>query len=208
MRRTIYLALVAVPLALASATRAGDSPAGLFNGKDLAGWEGLIDDHWKWDSEQKALVGSAPKGLKFNTFLCSKKKYGDFELTFQVKMTKGANSGVQIRSEVENTKTYQCKGPQCDMGQIYWGSLYGEHFGGMMKAAPPELVKKIVKEGDWNDYSIRAVGKHITIKLNGETTVDGEFEKAPDTGVIAFQLHSGAPMEVIFKNLRFAEIKK
>jgi hypothetical protein len=213
MRRMSLLVLAALPVLLISAVRPGgagesSSLGGLFNGKDLEGWEGRIDEHWKWDAEQKAVVGSAPKGLKFNTFLCSKKQYGDFELTFQVKMTKGANSGVQIRSKVENRDTYQCAGPQCDMGQVYWGSLYGEHFGGMMKAAPKDLVTKIVKEGDWNDYSIRAVGKHVTIKLNGETTVDAEFPKAPDTGVIAFQLHSGAPMEVIFKNIKFAEIKK
>jgi Domain of Unknown Function (DUF1080) len=208
MRRTIWLALLAASLMIAGATRAGSGAEGLINGKNLDGFEGLIEEHWKWDAEQKAIVGAAPQGLKFNTFLVSKRKYGDFELSFQVKMTKGANSGVQIRSEVENTKTFQCKGPQCDMGQIYWGSLYGEHFGGMMKAAPPELVKKVVKEGDWNDYSIRAVGKRVTIKLNGETTVDDDFPKAPDTGVIAFQLHAGAPMEVIFKNIRFAEIRK
>jgi hypothetical protein len=210
MRRMSLLVLAALPVLLITAVRAGETPSlgGLFNGKDLEGWEGRIDEYWKWDAEQKAVVGSAPKGLKFNTFLCSKKPYGDFELTFKVKMTKGANSGVQIRSKVENRETYQCAGPQCDMGQVYWGSLYGEHFGGMMKAAPADLVKKIVKEGDWNDYSIRAVGKHVTIKLNGETTVDDDFPKAPDTGIIAFQLHSGGPMDVIFKNIRFAEIKK
>jgi hypothetical protein len=210
MRRMSLLVLAALPVLLITAIRAGETPSlgGLFNGKDLEGWEGRIDEYWKWDAEQKAVVGSAPKGLKFNTFLCSKKPYGDFELTFKVKMTKGANSGVQIRSKVENRETYQCAGPQCDMGQVYWGSLYGEHFGGMMKAAPADLVKKIVKEGDWNDYSIRAVGKHVTIKLNGETTVDDDFPKAPDTGIIAFQLHSGGPMDVIFKNIRFAEIKK
>ena len=207
MRRWACWCALAFVLA-APAARSGDADAPFLNGKDLAGWEGLISEYWKWDAEQKAVVGSAPQGLKFNTFLCTKRKYGDFELTFQVKMTKGANSGVQIRSEVENTKTFQCKGPQCDMGQQYWGSLYGEHFGGMMKAADPKLVKEIVKEGDWNDYAIRAVGKRVTIKLNGKTTVDDDFPKAPDTGIISFQLHSGPPMEVIFKNILFVEVKK
>ena len=105
-------------------------------------------------------------------------------------------------------KTFAVTGPQCDMGQVYWGSLYGENFGGMMKAAPADLVKKILKEEDWNDYYIKAVGKHVTIKLNGQVTVDDDFPKAPDTGIIAFQLHAGPPMEVIFKNIRFKEFKK
>ena len=56
--------------------------------------------------------------------------------------------------------------------------------------------------------SIKAVGKHITIKLNGHTTVDDDFPKTPDTGIIAFQLHAGGPMEVIFKNIHFKEKKR
>jgi hypothetical protein len=206
MFRRICTHLLPLPLMLLAVPRV-DSGAGhhFVNGKDLSGWEGLIHEYWRWDAEQKAIVGSAPKGLKFNTFLCSKHKYGDFELSFQVKMTKGANSGVQIRSHIHDKEKFAVTGPQCDMGQQYWGSLYGEHFGGMMQAAPADLVRKVVKEGDWNDYSIRAVGKHVTIKLNGHVTVDAEFPKCPDTGIIAFQLHSGGPMEVIFKNIQFKE---
>lgn len=191
---------------LAAGTRAGESAAPLFNGKDLGSFEGLISEHWK--VIDGAIVGSAPEGLKFNTFLCSKEKYSDFELSFQVKMTKGANSGVQIRSFIHDTKTFAVTGPQCDIGQQYWGSLYGEHFGGMMKAADAEIVKRVVKEGDWNAYHIRAVGKHITIKLGGETTVDGDFAKAPDSGIIAFQIHSGGPMEVVFRNIRFKDLRR
>jgi hypothetical protein len=172
--------------------------------KDLSGWEGLME---YWTYKDGDLVGSAPKGLKFNTFLCSKKKYGDFELQFQVKLTgSGPNSGVQIRSEVENTKTFQCKGPQCDMGGVYWGSLYGEHFGGMMKEAPKDLVAKVLKKDDFNDYYIKCVGNHVTIKLNGQVTVDGDFPKMPKEGIIAWQLHSGGPMEVTFRKIQFKDL--
>src|SRR5438552_671246 len=101
----------------------------LFIDKDLTGWEGLIAEHWSY--KDSALVGLAPQGLKFNTFLCSKKKYGDFELKFQVWLIgKNANSGVQIRSAIFDHQHFAVKGPQCDMGQVYWASLYGEHFGG------------------------------------------------------------------------------
>lgn len=178
-----------------------------FNGKNLEGWEGLVKEFWS--VKDGAIVGNTfPKGLKFNTFLCSKKKYGDFELSFQVLMKGGkGNSGVQIRSEIFDMKKFAVKGPQCDMGAQYWGSLYGEHFGGMMKAAPKD-AQKAVKPADWNDYSIKAVGKHITIKINGTTMVDQDFPKAPDTGIIAWQLHTGGPMEITFKNIKFKELKK
>ena len=137
-------------IATAALARADDKDT-FFNGKDLTGWEGLSN---YWSVQNGAIVGATPDGLKFNTFLCSKKKYKDFELSFQVKLTgKGwtGNSGVQIRSEVFKPEELAVKGPQCDMGDVYWGSLYGEHFGGMMKQAPVDIVKKVLKKNDFND---------------------------------------------------------
>src|SRR5262245_1987694 len=204
MRHVLVCALIAVGLTL-SVAHAGEKNA-LFNGKNLDGFEGLIDQFWS--VKDGAIVGLTPKeGLKFNTFLCSKNKYKDFEMSFQVKMTKTGNSGVQIRSKIINKEKYAVGGPQCDMGGQFWGSLYGEQFGGMMKAADAKLVKELVKLDDFNDYAIRVVGKKCTIKLNGKATVDEEFAKMPEDGIIAFQLHAGAQMEVIFRNIQFKELK-
>jgi hypothetical protein len=106
-------------------------------------------------------------------------------------------------------------GPQCDMGvsggKLYWGSLYGERVGGMMKEADAEQVKKTTKKDDWNDYSISVKGDHITIKVNNETMVDGDFATLPNkkpmakTGIIAFQLHQGQPMTAEFKEFAFSK---
>jgi hypothetical protein len=180
----------------------------LFNGRDLKRWQGL---QGCWSVRDGALVGSTePHGLPFNTFLCSTKKYRDFELRFQVRLTgKGwpGNSGVQIRSAVVDSAKWVVKGPQCDIGDVYWGSLYGELFGGMMKQAPQDVVARALKAGEFNDYSIKCVGKRVTIKLNGQTTVDEEFARLPDEGIIAWQLHGGAPMTVTFRNIEFKELK-
>ena len=130
-------------------------------------------------------------------------------MKFQVRLKGGAgNSGVQIRSELIDNKKFVVKGPQCDIGAGYWGSLYGERFGGMMKQSPKEAMEKVLKKDDFNDYSIKSVGKKVTIKLNGETMVDEEFAKMPETGIIAFQLHAGGPMEVTFKNIQFKDLSK
>jgi len=208
MKRFVWFFTLGVLFSLSAAQAGSDKD--FFNGKDLTGWEGLVDQFWS--VKDGAIVGStAPEGIKYNTFLCSKKKYKDFELQFQVKLTPGksGNSGVQIRSHIHNMKTFAVTGPQCDMGQQYWGSLYGENFGGMMKAADAKLVKKILKVEDFNDYYIKCIGKHVTIKLNGETTVDGDFPTMPETGLIGWQLHSGFKgMEVTFKDIKFTEIKK
>jgi Domain of Unknown Function (DUF1080) len=196
-----------VALCSASATRAGGEQDVFFNGKNLNGWEGLTE---YWSVKDGAIVGSTPKGLKFNTFLCSKRTFKDFELKFEVRLKNGTgNSGVQIRSAIKVAKTFTVAGPQCDMGEGYWGSLYGELFGNggkgeLMKGVPKDVVAKAVpKKGEFIDYHIKCVGKHVTIKLNGLTTVDDDFPTMPPEGIIAWQLHSGEPMEVTFRNLQF-----
>jgi predicted small secreted protein len=201
----LCLALALTTVALAAGNTASDG--GFFNGKDLDGWEGLTK---YWSVKDGAIVGYTPEDPKHNTFLCSKKKYGDFELKFKVRLKDGiGNSGVQIRSKLEDPAKFIVAGPQCDIGDIFWGSLYGERFGGMMKKSPDALVKKAVKPSDFNDYSIKCVGKHVTIQINGETMVDGDFEKMPDEGIIAWQLHAGfKSMEVTFKDIEFKDLGK
>jgi hypothetical protein len=110
-------------------------------------------------------------------------------------------------------KKYVVAGPQADVGAQYWGSLYGERFdnkgkvggGHMMKAS--NFKKLNVKADDFNDYSIKCVGKKVTIKVNGQVAVDQEFDILPEEGIIAFQLHAGGPMEANFKNIQFKELK-
>jgi hypothetical protein len=199
------LTIIAAAILLAGTQTAESGGPSKFIEPTLSGWEGLKE---YWEYKDGAVIGSSPKGLKFNTFLCSRKKYSDFELSFQVRLKDGrGNSGVQIRSKIADPKVYAVAGPQCDMGDIYWGSLYGERFGGMMKQAPPDLVKKILKPKDFNDYWIRCVGNHVTIKLNGQVTVDDDFPKMPKEGIIAFQMHAGGPMEVTFRKIHFKELR-
>jgi hypothetical protein len=175
-----------------------------FNGKDLQGWEGL-EQYWR--VEDGAIVGRSPASLSFNTFLCSKKKYRDFDLRFKVRLLgEDANSGVQIRSEVLDRSKFTVRGPQGDMGGTYWGSLYGELFGGMMTQAPEDVVNRVLNKGGFNDYAIRCVGRHVTIKLNGEVTVDEDFPTLPPEGVIAWQLHGRVANDVTFKDVHFVDL--
>src|SRR3954447_906903 len=218
MRRILCLSAVVLLLAAGTA-RVEDKvepQQGLFDSK-LSGWEGLISEYWSY--KDGALVGYTPKDPGYNTFLCSKKKYKDFEMTFKIRLKDGVgNSGIQIRSKLVDKKKFTVHGPQCDIGQGYWGSLYGEGFGGMMQAASKDS-QKAVKPKEFNDYYIKVVGKKVTIKVNGETTVDQDFGEAwakekkgrqalPDEGIIAFQLHAGfKSMEVTFKDVVIKELK-
>src|SRR5437870_5359032 len=92
----VLLALAALVVLPAVAVRsAEDDTPEFFNGKDLDNYEGLKQ---YWTLKDGALVGATPNGLEHNTFLCTKKKYRDFELSFKVRLKDGTgNSGVQIR---------------------------------------------------------------------------------------------------------------
>jgi serine/threonine protein kinase/formylglycine-generating enzyme required for sulfatase activity len=180
-------------------------------------------DNWEclpkyWQINNGVITGLSPaNGLRERgTFLCSKKKYKDFELKCQIKLLGGpdANSGIQIRSEVADRSKFTVWGPQADIAEGRWGDLAGENFDKEGRRGDDHLMKqanrfsRLAKPGEFNDYYIKCVGKHVTIKVNGMTTVYEDFNIMPDEGIIAFQLHATKTrMEVIFKDFEFKELK-
>ncbi len=176
----------------------------LFNGKDLTGWEG---DLKLWKVADNAIVGDSA-GIKHNQFLVSKEEFSDFELKLEFRLKDGVgNSGVQFRTKQIPNST-EVSGYQADIGENYWGCLYDESRRNKMLAHAPVDFEKSLKKGDWNEYTIRAKGDHIVLKVNGVTTVD---YKEPDAeiarkGIIALQVHSGGPLKVEFRNIRLKSL--
>jgi hypothetical protein len=172
-------------------------------------WEGVPG---LWKIEGSTVIGETKEDPKYNNFLCSKKKYGDFELTCKVLLKDGiGNSGIQVRSALIDEKKFIVAGPQVDVGKGVFGTLYGERVGGYQ--LKPQ--KDFSKPTEDNDYYVLVKGNHITIKLNGEQTVDDDFpdnkgkNPAPAEGIIAFQIHAGYPqMYVEFKDIKFKDLSK
>jgi hypothetical protein len=200
----------------APAVQGSDDTAAFLN---PANWEGRKDI---WTVSNGSIVGETKADPGYNTFLCSKTRYSDFELTCKVVLRGGVgNSGIQIRSERtdknDEKRPFRVSGPQVDVGKGYWGSLYGEGVGGMMKASDPAKFKTAVKEDGVNDYYVLAKGTRVTIKINGETMVDQDFptlpgkdaKPAPKDGIIAFQAHAGyKEMRVEFSDIKFKNLAK
>lgn len=70
--------------------------------------------------------------------------------------------------------------------------------------------EKLFKLDDWNDVIIIGKGKQIQHYMNGTLILDftdNHPELALKTGILAVQLHAGAPMWAEFKNIRIREIK-
>lgn len=73
-----------------------------------------------------------------------------------------------------------------------------------------DAFAKLMRLDDWNDVVIVAKGKNIKHYLNGQLMVDFTDEEpklASAEGILALQLHAGAPMWVEFKNIRLKDLK-
>ncbi len=216
--------LIIVTMANPLEAESGGSWHELFDGKTLEGWiqkNGTATYH----VENGTIVGKTAKGSP-NSFLCSKKEYGDFELEFEVKVHNELNSGVQIRSttkavssaEETEGKFGRVNGPQVEIEATgaegaESGYVYGESTGrGWLTPEDRRVPHKYFRDGEWNRYRIVAKGPRIQTWINGqpiEDLTDEEIYKTHPKGFIGLQVHAiGAgkgPFDVAWKNLRIKE---
>jgi len=118
-----------VAVAMVAAVVRADAPRLLFDGASLAGWETVEGDARWWKAADGMLVGgSLTEHVPHNTFLSTTDRFGDFELTFRIRVRGAAgfiNSGIQIRSE-RVPDSSEMSGYQVDAGPGWWGKLYDE----------------------------------------------------------------------------------
>jgi len=189
------------------------APVPLFDGKSLDGWE-IPEAEKKWWKVQdgKIVGGSMEEKVPINTFLATTKTYADFEMRFQVKLTKKegfTNSGIQVRSV--RGKDAHMSGYQVDAGIGYWGTIWDEHRRNKKIAVPVDeaALKAVVKDWDWNEYRILCEGPRIRTWINGVLAIDfTETDPAiPLTGLIGMQAHSGGKFLVEFKDITIEELE-
>jgi hypothetical protein len=205
----------------AAAADTEDGFVSMFNGRDLAGWEGKPG--W-WSVEDGAITSqSTPEKpcKKCNYLFWQGGKPGDFEMRLSYKII-GGNSGIQFRSETRpDWDTY---GYQADIdAACQWAGCLFEHARGGVSMRGQEVVidengqkqvtsigdskelAKHIKQNDWNDYRIVAKGADITLEINGVVmcqATDHQKGRAAKDGIVALQMHPGPPMKIQFKNLR------
>ena len=92
---------------------AKDKYTPIFDGKTLKGWT-QRNGTATYRVENNAIVGKTKEGSP-NSFLCTDKLYGNFDLKFEVKVDNGLNSGVQIRSQTKDGPKGRVNGPQVEI---------------------------------------------------------------------------------------------
>ena len=213
--RKMSLAIGLLLIGFAATAQAEEGWVELFNGKDLTGWT-QKNGTATYEVKDGTIVGTTKTGSP-NSFLCTDKLYGDFELEFDVKCDDKLNSGVQIRSQTKgNTNEGRVNGPQVEIeaGPAEAGYVYGEATGrGWL--TPEERLKPTdhFKNGEWNHYKVVAKGPRIQTWINGaeiEDLTDEEIYKTHPKGFIGLQVHgigkNAGPYHVAWKNIKLKEL--
>lgn len=174
----------------------------IFNGKDLAGWDG---DTRLWSVKDGVIHGeTTPENrAKGNTFLIWKDgRLKDFELRLSFRCTASNNSGIQYRSrhitegnpsnkwvvrgyqhEIRNQEELPSvsgfiydeggkRGRMALVGDKTTWSADGEKSIADEKLIDAQGYKELFKLDDWNDVVIIAKGHHLQHYLNGKLIMD------------------------------------
>ena len=201
-----------------------DDFVSLFDGKTLDGWVQRGGEA-KYKVEDGTIVGTSVQGTP-NSFLCTKRDYGDFILELELKVDNELNSGIQIRSHMHDEPT-KYKDKKIPAGRVHGyqveidpsdrsfsGGIYDEARRGWLydlKGDKHKAARDAFQRGEWNKYRILADGNKFKTWINGVPVADLE-DDVDASGFIALQVHSVpddlAGKQVRWRNIRIRELQR
>lgn len=180
MLRTLFLIFLS-PLLFGQTGEPGFVP--LFDGRSLDGWSIVNKMGPGYLVENGTIVCPREGGQK----LVTDKEYANFVLRFDFRMETDGNSGIGIRCPREgHTATLgmeiqiiDAEGPTYKKMGLRPNQLHGSIYD--VIPARQGFLKKI---WEWNSEEISAVGRRITVRLNGETILDQDLDAIRDPAVL------------------------
>jgi hypothetical protein len=143
----------------------------LFNGKDLTGWTSKANTV---NTVEDGVIHIKPGGGD----LWTQERFGDFVLDVDVKVDKGTNSGIFIRTD--NIQNWLHSGIEVQVLDSAGKENPGKHDAGAIYDVLQPGKNKMRPAGEWNHYTITAKGSAIQVVLNGEQVVDMELNNWPE----------------------------
>jgi len=179
----------------------------IFNGVDLAGWHEMGSQDWHAEND---LLWTEGKG----GWLRSDPRYADFVLRLEYRVSKGAASGVFLRSAEQGDPAFTgLEIPLLDDA----GQLTDLHSTGAIYGAVIPMYSVGKKAGDWNQLEVTCIGRRLTVFLNGNRIHKIDFDdpafvfaerrplsRVPNQGYIGLDSHAN---RVDFRNLRIQVVK-
>ncbi len=147
----------------------------LFNGRDLSGWKGAVENY---DVVDGAIQCKQGRGGVLHT----EEEYADFTVRFEFQLPPAGNNGLAIRYPGEGDTAYtgMCELQVLDNrasvyaeldARQYHGSAYG-----MLAAARGYLRPA----GQWNFQQVTVKGSTIQVDLNGTRILDGDLSQVSE----------------------------
>jgi HEAT repeat protein len=151
----------------------------MFNGMDMTGWQGLVEDpikRAKMKPEELAKKQiEANKKVPLNwtvkdgcicfsgagANLCSIKNYADFEMLVDWKISRNGDSGIYLRGSPQ-VQIWDTSNSHVGSGGLYNNKIN--------ISKPLEVADNI--PGEWNSYRIIMSGEKVSVWLNGILVVD------------------------------------
>jgi HEAT repeat protein len=165
----------------------GEGFVALFNGTDLTGWKGLVEDPIKRSKMDDATLAAAQEKadaemreswkvingelhfMGHGNNLATLKKYGDFEMLVDWKIIddkkQEGDAGIYLRGspQVQIWDTARIK----DGAQVGSGGLYNNK---VNESKPLKVADN--KLDEWNTFRILMKGDRVTVYLNGKLVTD------------------------------------
>lgn len=179
--------------------RKADGWQTLFNGKNLDGWK-AAENPATFSVQDGAIVVFGPRAHLFYDGPVNNHNFKNFEWKATVKTMPGANSGMFIHTDYQDTG-WPSKGYEIQVNQTHtdWrktGSVY----------AAQDVKEVFVKDDEWYTEKIKVQGKTVTISINDKViNTYNEPENITGTkklssGTVALQGHD-PKSKVMYKDV-------
>jgi Domain of Unknown Function (DUF1080) len=151
---------------------AQDDFKSLFNGTDLTGWAGAVDNYEVTDGAIRCKPG---KGGVLHT----KDEYGDFVARVEIKLPPGGNNGLAIRYPGQGDTAYvgMCELQVLDNEDPRYAKLDKRQYHGSAYGMAPAARGYLRPAGQWNYQEVTVVGSTIKVELNGNVILDTDLSK-------------------------------
>jgi hypothetical protein len=155
--------------------KAGAGFAAVYNGKDLDGWAGPLDNY---EIKEGAIVCKPGKGGTIYT----KAEYSDFAAQIEFKVPPGGNNGLAIRYPGQGDTAYvgMCELQVLDDTSAKYGKLDPRQYHGSAYGMASSHRGYQRPVGEWNHQLVTVKGSTIRVELNGTPILDTDLSKVTE----------------------------
>ncbi|MCF6312850.1 MAG: DUF1080 domain-containing protein [Verrucomicrobiales bacterium] len=147
----------------------------IFNGKDLTGWRGAVEDY---EVKEGAVMCKAGKG----GVLFTADEYEDFVVRMEYKVPAGGNNGLAIRYPGEGRAAYDgmCELQVLDNDAEKYKTLDKRQFHGSAYAMAAAHRGYTRPAGEWNYQEVTVKGSTIKVEVNGTVILNTDLSKVTE----------------------------